>query len=71
MNTWIVEYEVEHGHSILGYCGTLTYAKEFYERVELEFKTVSILKLKGDYFGEGYHQYRMRKINGNWKMERL
>lgn len=66
MNTWLLEYETENGHRTLEYSKTLQYAQSLYLKNESNFKGLSILKLRGQRFGEGYHEYRMYRINGKW-----
>ncbi len=39
--------------------------------LEHRHPTASILALKGNYFGEGFHHYRMKLVDGRFKREML
>lgn len=60
MRTYLVEKLINgKGHEIVGLFKTLTDAKKFCIKNSEESINLSILKLSGPYFGEGYHQYRL------------
>ena len=70
VKTYIVEQKTDIGHDILEYFRALKEAKSLL----VDYKNCgnnkgkSILCLSGNYFGEGYHQYRtiiVTSKNGN------
>lgn len=64
--TWLLERKIQYGFETLEYFGTLTDAKALAERNYPTDTAVSILKLVGDRFGEGYHDYRLALKHGRW-----
>ena len=72
--TWLLEKRINfgslqfpsHGFEVLEYCGTLTQAKNLAERNYTPGAPVSVLKIVGDRFGEGYHDYRLALKHGRW-----
>lgn len=52
------------GHTVLGYFKTLTDAKG---NLKLYWPNAEILMMRGPYFGEGFHFYKVRIVDGKFK----
>ena len=55
MKTYIIENK---DNEVLGYFCRLSDAK-YYLVKQFNYSTCSILMMQGDYFGEGWHKYRL------------
>ena len=55
-------YIVEISHQVLGYFHTLRDAKSY-----VRFHGGNVLMMRGQYFGEGFHRYRLYLDGGKWK----
>lgn len=60
MKTYLVEIETDTSRNIVEYCKTLKGAKRIARTLsKYNEKRFSILMMQGQYFGEGFHQYRL------------
>lgn len=57
-------------NEVLGYFEKLEHAKYDFIK-QFNYKTCFILMMRGCYFGEGYHQYKLNYINGKFKRTKL
>lgn len=64
--TWLVEYKTTEGFVIYDYARTLRDAKRCALTIQ-DLGVASVLKLRGQYWGEGYHDYRLGYVNGAWR----
>lgn len=73
VRTYVVE--TADGHDVLEYFGRLADAKQFvkrgHEKNAILIMDSRILAIKGDYFGEGFHQYRLRFDGRCFRKERI
>lgn len=68
VNTYMILQGLNNNNAhVLGYYHTLGSAKQVLKNNFLDQKNVFILNLKGDKFGEGFHQYTLELIGNKFK----
>jgi hypothetical protein len=55
---------LDDNENVLGYSHTLYDAKGWLLE---KYPNAEILMMRGNYFGEGFHKYRMKLVNGKFK----
>lgn len=66
VTTYVLEFlNVENNYTVFEYSKTLSNLKDYVSNAPIKIKDkYRIIKLRGDYFGEGYHEYYLIH-NGN------